>query len=258
MKTYRSSIEKQNAPYRGVSSREDAVNLHLAALHDLVRLEHLSDARPGGHKKQITENIEAIYAGEGELTASIPTAGKVVRIKEAVPGKGNLSEWTPVNGASVQKTALGWQITTTGLLPVAGLQTTVSVNPGDILLIRFKLTKISGVETHAKLGKGIDSGTAEDSLFLDLDAFSTGQYIEKRLYSESREEIELAFYSAYETSAGIPTSCLVEDFSLHYLQETSVSVKGSDVHIKRELADQEQRLAFAEVRLMTHMEGGVM
>lgn len=257
-KTYRMSLERHNAPFRGISSKEDSVNFDLAVLHDMVHLEKISGGNPlfKGHTQQVKENLSALYYGEGQPTATIPTAGKIVSVLNSIPNKQDLTLWTKTNEVALSKTNKKYTFSSTGLLVPSGIVTLVEANPGDILSIRFKATKLKGQGTKLAIGAENFDSDGDDFKIVDLDGFTTGQYIEKRLYCTSRKDIKIVLYASYETVSGTPTELLVEDFSLNRLQETNVGTVGSDSVIKIELEKEKRRVSFLEDRITTNLKGG--
>lgn len=256
-KTYRMSLERHNAPFRGISSKEDSVNFDLALMHDFFHLEKISGGNPlfRGHTQQIKDNLAALYHGETNTTASIPTAGKLVTTIGKVPDKQDLSLWTPTNGTTVVKSNNKFILSSNGLLVESGIVTIVEANPGDVLLLRFKVKKLTGQGTKMAIGAKNFTPDGNELLVLDLSQFTTGQYIEKRLRCTSRKDIELVLYSVYETVSGAAASVSIEDFSLSLLRETNVGIIGTDSTMKIEMEMERRKLSFLEDRITSAQRG---
>lgn len=258
-KKHRNSLERHNAPFRGASSREDTVNFDLAVMHDLVHIEKVSGGNAGydGHSDYITGNLSALYHGEGTTRNTIPTAGKIVTVLGPVEGLQDLTGWTEQNGANVSAAGNGYTVENTGLLVPSGLISLIEVNPGDILQLRFKLTKLTGQGASFAFGAE-DLNYDGDALeILDLSAFSSGQYIEKRLHCQSRQELKVVLYPVYQTTSGTAVTVRFDDFSLNLLHETSVGLSGTDSVMKLELEEERQRLCFLEERITEPVKGGI-
>lgn len=249
--TYRMSLERHNAPFRGISSREDSVNFDLAVMHDAFHIEKVSGGNPlfRGHTQQIKDNLAALYHGESNTTATIPTAGRIVNNLGRIPDMQDLSLWTPTNGTTVVKGSNRFTLSSNGMLVESGITTIVEANPGDVLSLRFKLKKITGQGTKMAIGAKNFTEEGNDFMIVDLSQFTTGQYIEKRLRCTSRKDIEMVMYSVYETTNGVAASVLIEDFSLSLLQETTVGIIGTDSVMKIELEKENRRLSFLEDRI---------
>lgn len=269
-KTHRMSLERHNAPYRGTTRREDAVNFDLAVLHDLFHAEKVAGGNASfpGQTTSITNNFSALYHGEGEPTASIPTAGKITTLLKPfnTPEQDiqDLSTWTTTGGVVLTGTPNKYTLSSNGTLVPGGLLATVTAEPGDILFLRFKLTKGNGQGVKVAIGAKDFNGDGDDLKIVSLADFSSGQYINKRLYCQSRQDIRLAIYSVYQTANGVLSNCSIEDFSLGFLHETPVGIIGTDtspsedaLSMKQVLALESKRLSFLEERI-TQTEGGII
>lgn len=255
-RTYRSSLERHNAPYRGTTSREDTVNFDLSVMHDLTHIEVVSggNEKIAGHKDSIEENFSAIYHEEGLITASIPTAGKLVSRKHTL-SESIFDGWTLTGGAT-RKKELGWKSETlTGVTHQDGIKKIVSLEAGEILVLRVKLTaKTGSTGTHFSFGaKTINQG--EEDLqtlatidFLENKGKRAGAYIEKRLYSESRQDVEVVFH-AIEGAQG-NTTLLMTDFSLSLYSEQDIKVSGLDSSIKGRISGTTDHLEFLEDQIL--------
>lgn len=248
---YRASIERHNAPFRGVSSREDAVNFDLAVLHDLFHIEKVSGGNTHypGHKQHIKDNFSSLLIGEGQATSTIPTAGTLMKVIKPIEDKQDPTQWTKQNGATLTKEQDTYLLNADGKQLEAGLSTIVEVNPGDILSIRLKGTKVKGQGVQIALGAANFDNDGDELKVVDLDTFETSQYIEKRLYCRSRQEVRLVVYVVHQIAYENNVSLQLEDFSLNLLSETPVGLIGTDSQLKRDLKKEEQYIEFLEERI---------
>lgn len=255
-KIYRPSLERHNAPYRGVSSREDGVNFDLAVLHDLTYLERISGGNEkfDGHKQQIEGNFSSLYHEEGHVTASAPSAGKLVT-QSRILNHSQPNGWTTLGGAVLTKTSNWNHWTLRGTTHQAGLTKSVSLEPGDTLVLRAKISALVGA-TGSQFAWGVTNmnGAGEDFDTYNTNQFIVGsgkrasQYIEKRLYSDSRQIVDVVIYAVYGTE-GITTLNLT-DLSLSLYEENMAKITGVDLSIKRRLDGTDDQLSFLEERIL--------
>ena len=255
---YKSSVEIKNAPYRGISSRKDAVDMELAIQHDLFQIQKIAGGNPNftGHKDEILQNLTAIYFGGNPSRSNYPTAGTINTIKEHLSTFDDLREWTSVRQTTVSLDNKMFRIDNNGLLANAGIVSVYPANVGDLIQIRFKIKKGFGEKVKIAVGAlKIDSGE-DDLTIYDLNEFSTSQYVIKRLCCKSRQDIQLVLYSAYETATGVPSRLFLEDFTVSLLNQTSVGVVGTDSVLKQGLETENLRLGFLNKRIEKPTEGG--
>lgn len=244
---YRSSIERHHAPYRGVTSRADAVNFDLAVIHDMLDIQKRSGNHPkfDGHKQQIQRNLSAIYTGESNVTGTAPTAGTITHTIGQVEGIQDLSTWRTVGDAQVTKTETGYRVRTNGTAPQSGADTVIPVNAGDIIQIRLKVTAKTYNQTL--FGVGALAFEGEDKLSIQpLENYQDGKYLVHRLKSTATQDMHLVVYGAYETTSNQPVEWTVSDFSVSYLSETPVFIQSTEDVLKTELAVQKQILEYIE------------
>lgn len=255
---YKSSVEIKNAPYRGISSRKDAVDMELGIQHDLFQIQKISGGNPNfiGHKNEIVQNLTAIYFGGNPSRSSYPTSGSINTVKEHLNQFDDLKEWTSVRQTTVNFENNVFKIDNNGLLATAGILSVYPANVGDFIQIRFKIKKGFGEKVKIAVGAlGIDSGK-DDLTIYDLNEFNTGQYVIKRLCCKSRQDIQLVLYSAYETASGVPSRLFIEDFSVSLLNQTDVGVVGTDNVLKQGLETEKLRLGFLNKCIENPTEGG--
>ena len=246
---HRLSVEKINAPFRGVTSREDFTNANAAIVHDLIYNQRISGYKDGvrGHKQQEEDNFSLIYHGEGyNATSSLPSAGKYIKANENLLISSNLidTNWTTFNAT---KTLVGEnkiQLSSNGLLDPAYISSQLEVNPGDIIYLRFKLKKILGNADSVYIGVDIINNNDSDLKRFNLTKNNTSQYYDKRLYCRSKETLTIKIYIHKDPEKLEPTTIELEDFSIQYLTETEVSLSGIDKAMKINLNEIEQKLEF--------------
>lgn len=245
---YRSSIERMNAPYRGVTKREDAVNFELAALHDLFHIQKVAGGNPRflGHKHYIQNNLSAIYVGETNVKTNTPTAGTFYNRIGEVEDANELADWSIRNGGEIHKEDNRYRLKANGLQAGVALTKIVTVNPGDIIQMRFKATSIKENNTIIALGALNFSNDGDDLDFYPLSAFKGGSYIEKRLHCQSRQDIQLVVYIAHETTQGSPVEWQVNDFSVNWLSESLVSINGLENTVKPALEVADLTLSYID------------
>lgn len=253
---YRSSLERHNAPYRGVSSRQDVINFDLATMHDLFFIQKVGGANPSflGHKHYIQNNLSALFTGETDVKTSMPTAGKIVHSLGPV-GEQDLSKWTKLQGATIKKDGTHWKASATGNLIKAGFKTIVTVDPGDILQMRFKMEKFNGSEVKIAIGALYYDSDGDNLDIYNLDDFRSFNYVDKRLSFSSRQDVEFVIYITYETKQGFPVDVLISDFSIERLSETDVSIRGAEEDIKPLIETADLTLSFVEE---AYEEGGIL
>lgn len=247
---YRSSIERHNAPYRGVTSRSDAVNFDLAVIHDMIDIQKRSGGHPSfkGHKDFIQNNLSALYTGETNVYTDTPTAGSIVHIKEPVEGIQDLTTWNALNGATLTKNPLGYTAKTSGNLSQSGFERVIQLNAGDTIQFRLKLTAKAYDQTLFAIGALNLEG--EDVLdIISLEDFEDGRYLIHRVHSTSTQDVRLVLYIAYETISGSPVELDVDDFSIDYINEAPVYIRSLEEELKTDLEVQKQTLVYLEEEL---------
>ena len=235
-KHYRPSIEKFNAPYRGSTDRNDDVNFHLSLVHDLAHLERVSGGNQSyvGHKQQIRNNFSAIYQGEGEITAEMPTAGRLTTNRFDYENK-LPTQWTKVSQGTVTKLP-GWNTySLKGLLHQSGIVTLVDAVPGDIIVIRTSIE--ASVDSLSQFALGA-TNTLDGQPDLDIyDAklfIDDARYIEKRIPIDTQQRVELAFYATHGVQG--KSDLTLKDFSVSCYNQNTLGVTGMDDYIKIELS----------------------
>ena len=240
-KTYRSSLERHNAPFRGTTRREDVVNFDLAVMHDLFHLQKISGGLDNfhGHKDKIQDNFTSLYHNEGEITASIPTAGKlVVKLRDI---ERPLSQWHPKLNAAL--TSMHEERNTFKLVSSthqAGIFTTFKLNPGDIISLRLKVESLTNNQLEFALGTPSNSNTEDIDRYKIADFYEKPRIIEKRLYSDTDQEIEFGIYGIWGHEGR--SELKIKDVSLSYLYEKDSSLEGIDSDMKLSIRQVEKEI----------------
>lgn len=244
---YRSSIERHNAPYRGVSSRQDVVNFDLATMHDLFFIQKTSGDNPSflGHQDFIQNNLKALFVGETNVKTNLPTAGKILCTLDTI-GEQDFTRWQKLEDTQVTKEGINYRMKSSGNFIKVGLKSLFTVDPGDILQMRLKIKKVAGVDVQIALGALNYDSEGDELDFYPLDDFGSFLYLDKRLSFSSRQDVELVFYLAYETKQGLPVEVLVSDFSVKRLEESTVSIQGVEENVKPLIATSILDTSFVE------------
>lgn len=239
-KKHRHSIEKKNAPYRGATGKEDFVNGTMEILHDLLDISNISGEK--GHRKAIQDRMHLLIAGEeGTLSSRFYQTGKICRVEETTWST-DLTTWQKVNGTTVVKTGDAFTVSEGGLLDPAGLRLGIDVQPGDVYMLSMKIRPISGKVNELSWGASrINLGNKELEK-IDLTGKSTGVYLDKRLYCQHREQMEIALYLHDLPTALAATSVEISDFHIYKVYEEEISLKGLEVESKVELEDMSQMI----------------
>jgi len=239
-KKHRHSIEKKNAPYRGVSGKEDFVNGTMEVIHDLLDIANISGEK--GHRKAITDRMDLLVAGEeGELSSRFYQTGKICRVEESTFNT-DLTTWTKVNNTTVTKNGETFLVSEQGLLDPAGLRLSVDVQPGDIYMLSMKIRPVSGKINELSWGASRINLGNKDIEKIDLTGKSSGVYLDKRLYCQHREQMEIALYLHDLPTALAATAVEISDFHIYKVYEEEISLKGLEVESKVELEEMSQMI----------------
>lgn len=239
-KKHRHSIEKKNAPYRGVSGKEDFVNGTMEVLHDLVDIANISGEK--GHRKAIQDRMHLLVAGEaGDLTSRFYQTGKICRVQPTNLNV-DLTTWQKLNGTTVTKTATGFLVSEQGLLDPAGIKLGVDVQPGEIYMVSMKIRPVTGKVNELSWGAGRINLGNKDVEKIDLTGKSTGVYLDKRLYCQHREQMEITLYLHDLPTALAATSVEISDFHIYKVYEEEISLKGLETESKVELEEMSQMI----------------
>ena len=242
--TYRPSLERFNAPFRGTTRREDTVNFDLAVMHDLTHLAKISgELEVPGHRTAIDDNFAAIYTSEGDITSHHPSAGQLVTRQETLPNM-EPTKWTPLTQATIKKTP-GWShYTLAGTLHQSGIKKVIQGHPGDIITIRFAVNALHpGVGGNFAVGSSNLLQDMPDLTYYSADDFRNQtqvRYVEKRLLVETQQQIDLVVYAVHGSEFN--SILQLHDFSVSYYKERLVKATGLDSHIKQETSRLHQEI----------------
>lgn len=231
MKPYRSSLERHNAPFRGTTRREDVVNFDLAVMHDLFHLQKISGGLDNfhGHKNMIEDNLSSLYYNEGEITASIPTAGSLVVKLSDIDRP--LSQWHPKLNATL--TPEHEERNTFRLISSthqAGVFIPLKLNPGDIIALRLEIEAMENSHLEFALGTPSNSNEEDIDRYYISDFYNAPRIIEKRIYSDTDQQIELGIYGTWGHEGR--TVLKLKNMSLSYLYEKETVLEGMDSQLK--------------------------
>lgn len=232
-KKYRHSVEKKNAPYRGVSEQADFVNATLEVLHDMLEIAIASGDK--GHAREIRERMQVLVAGgQGELRASIHQVGRICTL-EPIEIPQDLNEWSVVGGATVSETAEGYMISEGGLLDPAGVIWNVDVSPGEELLMFLKVRGISGKVDEVMFGASRINLGNEILKKVNAGIDSSGVYVDNRLYCQERETVEIGVFLHRVPTTLEAGSIEVMEVSLWRVIASDISMQGIETESKTEM-----------------------
>jgi len=239
-KKHRHSIEKKNAPYRGVSGKEDFVNGTMEVIHDLVDIANISGEK--GHRKIIQDRMDLLVSGEGGgLESRLYQTGRICRVEES-NWSTDLTTWQRVNNTTVTKNGKTFIVSEGGLLDPAGIRLGIDVQPGDVYMLSMKIRPLTGKVDEIKWGASrINLGNKELET-LNLTGKSTGVYVDKRLYCQHREQMEIALYLHDLPTTLAATSVEISDFHIYRVYEEEIRLKGLEMESKVELEEMSQEI----------------
>lgn len=259
MRTYRNSLEKHNAPFRGVSSRSDYVNHRMAVTHDLLEIYNLSGGNPEieGHKQVNENNLNAVVSGDKEITTEGYTAGTIKKVMDEQHELSDLSNWTIpalTQGTINKRTNKGWVLNppdrSKGFFE---LEKAIKVSAGEKLLIRFK-PKVWDYRTVYSFGAlNFDSaGDRYEQLTITPTKNYTqimNGYFEHILRFNEEREVKLSIKTENSSNGILGTNPLtIEEFGIYHIEETDVYIKGIDTEIKPIVNNSELMLKHLERR----------
>lgn len=243
---HRLSVPRFNAPYRGTSSREDFTNQVLAAAHDMTYLSKVAGLIGGdGQAKDQADSFDALYLGEGPgVKASVGAVGEYCRLLPGQLVETDLldSSWIPYGNVTKQTLGEGIRLQANGALAPAGVKTTLQVEAGTVVLIRMRVRALSGGDAFAIGSSRINGG--EDFKSVPLVTEAPGIYVDKRLYCNSRETIELNIELLHDPAVLSGASVVIEDLRVQAMEVVAVNVPGLDNVLKPKLERAEQLASF--------------
>ena len=252
-KDYRSSLETHNAPYRGSTRREDAVNFDLAVIHDLMHIERVSGANEKykGHKQHINENLTSLYYSEGEITSSIPTAGFLTKREETITP--NIPDWTKQFQATLTSSTSKWKTyTLSGSTHLAGAETVLMLNPGDIVVLRVQVNALIDNNLKFAIGSPWNNGAPDYLIHKTSDFYNKPHYIEKRIVSETQQEVRIGIYAVYGSEGN--NKLELTNISIARMYQEVSNVEGMDTSTKQKINNIEHQVKNLEKRKDTLKE----
>lgn len=234
-KRYRHSVERKNAPYRGVSENGDFVNTSLEVLHDMLELALVSGDQ--GHAEELRGRMRVLVAGEdGDIRSNLAQVGRICKT-EVVDVPMDLTTWSRHGGVSVTSTADGYELSEQGLLDPAGITWNVDVEAGDELLVSMKARALSGKTDEVMLGATRINLGQESLEKIDVGGISSGVYVDKRLYCQQRETVELGVFLHRLPDTLAAGSIVIEELTVHRILSGEVTMKGIETESKTEMRD---------------------
>lgn len=243
MKTYRNSLEKHNAPHRGVSKRSDFVNHQMAVTHDLLEVFNVSGGNSGirGHRQINQDNLTAITSGTKNITTNNNTAGVIKKVIEVKEDLSDLSSWTIPSmtyGIVKKEGYREWLLTppekTKGFFE---LERTITVQRGEKLLIRFK-PKEWKPDTVYSIGAMNFDSSGDNTKDLKVDEFNnftkiSNSYFEHTLRFNEERDVKLSIKSKTSPDGSLGESSLhMDEFEIYLIEETDVYIRSLEEEIK--------------------------
>lgn len=238
---YRSSLERHNAPYRGASRREDTVNFDLAVLHDLMHIQRVSgdNANYQGHKQNIQDNFTSLYNNEGEVTSSIPSAGFLYQKLDTIEKP--IQNWTKKFNATLTKVNNKWNTyQLKSSTHQAGIVTNLKMAPGEIVSLKVNVESMTQSNLSFAIGSPYNNNLADIDIYSLKDFYKNPRYIEKRILSETYQELEIGFYGIYNQEGA--STIHLQNLELSYLYQKENTIEGIDSILKQELRQLEHEV----------------
>lgn len=256
LRKHRPTTEKIHAPYRGVTSREDFINITMGMSHDLYYVQRIGGEKEGerGQVQNEEDNFDLVLFGEGtKATTNIGTAGHYCSLAGFAGISQNIldSVWTTSNGVVKTSVDDGIQVSSDGNLDPAFISQSVTVKPGDILYIRLKLKKIKGNCDAVKFGVDDINRTGPDLRTVVFPS-SDFVYVDHKIYCTENQKINLRIYPHYQPKNLEATTIQIQEVLIKNLEETSVSLPGLNVGIKSKIDSLEESTTF----LKSSIKGG--
>lgn len=232
-KKFRHSMEKKVAPYRGVSEQEDFVNTTLELLHDMLEIALASGDK--GHAEEIRSRMRVLVAGgQGEFRSKLYQVGRIVKTEEMDVPK-DLRTWSPTGGISVVKGEKGYVLSEGGLLDPAGVTWNVDVEAGDELMLVLHVRGLTGSTDEVVFGATRINMGGESLKKVNAPKDSSGVYVDKRLYCQQRETVEIGVFLHRIPEALAAGSIEVMELSVWKIASTDVTMKGIEAESKTEM-----------------------
>lgn len=243
MRTFRNSLEKHNAPYRGVSKKSDYVNYYLATTHDILEIYNESGggSHKKGHKQINQDNFSAIINGNKNVTTKNYTSGVIKKINKEIKDASNLNNWKIPNltyGTIKKEGKSSWT-----LIPPQKqkgffeLTYPLSVKPGDKVMVRFKPNKWTGNTSFTIGAENIGSSKEDKKDLMVNEEFDfhtlSNTYFEHIVRFDEERDILLSIKSKNNIDGTLGEEPLhILNFGVYEIEETSVGIKSLEKEIK--------------------------
>lgn len=237
----RPTMIRTNSRHRGPTELMKFTNFVQEAVHDMTLLANTMDGndqlRKDGHSDFIYNNFAKLVSGTDEgIAANAPSASTLCHPTNNVFKNLNLlgSEWATYGNATISGSDGVYQLYSPGTSDPAGISTQLLAETGDIIYIRMAVRLLSGDTQSFSIGsENITSGTEKGS----IKSFSIPQngstiYIDKRLYCQQRETINLNIDVHRLPDVLQETQVEISSVEIKYMTENNVALESSNGSLK--------------------------
>lgn len=230
---YRTSLERHNAPFRGTTDRQDAVNFDLALIHDLKHIQRISGGTDfPGHKQFIDGNLSTLYYNEGDITASIPTSAELYYKISTIDKP--IGTWNTRSGGQLSLTnATTQHYELKASTHQGGVVTQLKLNPGDIISIRVEVESLTNSSLQFAIGSTQFNNEEHIDRYTLADFYDKKRYIEKRLVSNTTQDVEIGIFGIFGQEGNSRLS--LRNPELSYLYSKNSTIEGIDTKLRQNL-----------------------
>jgi hypothetical protein len=150
-KRLRPTMMNSNARQRGPTDSLVHVNMINEALHDIILLGRVLDEEQdqAGQSTYIRNNFITYVNGGGEpISSNIASSSSMyVKAEPILKNSVKVSElinWTNFGGCTKTSVGNGVQLVSDGTAKPSGIYMEIQVEPGDVFMMRFAVTKRTG------------------------------------------------------------------------------------------------------------------
>lgn len=256
---YYPSTERHNAPYRGVSSKQDYVNFHLGATHDLLNIFNISGKNENieGHEDIIDGNLTSVFEGEKEIKHVTYSAGTIKKVLEKKEALSNLENWTIPHMTYGQIRNTGqdsWEFTPPEIeRGFFELEHIFHVSPGDKILIRFKIDEWNP-DTVYRFGARFFDASGDNFKELEVTEWKTysdnvDNYFEHTLRFDEERDVRMAIQTTNSQQGTLGESPLrIKEFGIYAIEEFDVYNRSLEKDIKPKIKSSQLTLKQIEER----------
>lgn len=232
MQKLRTSVEKSNARYRGVTEKTEYTNYVLSAVHDMKLLGKVLDTdeyNPAyiGQSDAIESNFaNMLYGSKEPIISNTKEVVTIYHPTENLFPTNDLmdTKWTVYGECTKRltedKTVV---LTSTGRQQNAGIRRTVDGKEGDIYYIRVAIKLIDGATDSFSIGSENINFGKEDVSKQKLEK-DVVLFMDKRLYCKERTEIVLNIdVNRLSTNLSV-ASVEVLEAEIRRMEESEVSI----------------------------------